>query len=191
MDAWANVSHFLSYKSEADIPTDLKRDFFAISGLFYMADKHFELFFQESIRSRERATESIGAAKPDLDQEINLDTLTAYVAENYADRDQPSLESISTVVQELRAYGYPSLRALDDDLRISAKAFAQYEEDNPPANNDDADGEDRRFNGVGVIRGSLCIAYPAFIPYMHPAPSDGATYARYQHLVEEPEAKRK
>jgi putative GTP pyrophosphokinase len=25
MDAWANVSHFLSYKSEADIPTDLKR----------------------------------------------------------------------------------------------------------------------------------------------------------------------
>lgn len=37
MDAWANVSHYLEYKSETDVPSELKRDFYALSGLFYVA----------------------------------------------------------------------------------------------------------------------------------------------------------
>lgn len=39
MDAWANVSHYLDYKGESSIPEHLRRDFFALSGLFYVADK--------------------------------------------------------------------------------------------------------------------------------------------------------
>lgn len=48
MDAWANVSHYLAYKGEPSIPTELRKDFFALSGLFYVADKHFEIFFQQA-----------------------------------------------------------------------------------------------------------------------------------------------
>ena len=32
MDAWANVSHYLAYKSNAGIPPELRRDFYALSG---------------------------------------------------------------------------------------------------------------------------------------------------------------
>ncbi|MHC4394799.1 MAG: GTP pyrophosphokinase [Planctomycetota bacterium] len=39
-DAWASVSHHLDYKTNS-IPEELKRDFYALSGLFYVADTHF------------------------------------------------------------------------------------------------------------------------------------------------------
>lgn len=46
-DAWASISHYLDYKSESAIPSHLKRDFHALSGLFYVADTHFETLLQE------------------------------------------------------------------------------------------------------------------------------------------------
>jgi len=44
MHAWATVSHHLDYKQEADIPSELKDDFYALSGVFYIADSLFEQF---------------------------------------------------------------------------------------------------------------------------------------------------
>jgi len=46
-DAWASISHHLDYKKKADIPEELKRDFHALSGLFYVADTHFLLIRKE------------------------------------------------------------------------------------------------------------------------------------------------
>ncbi|HIJ02078.1 TPA: hypothetical protein HA363_05465 [Candidatus Woesearchaeota archaeon] len=46
-DAWASISHYLDYKNESAIPLHLKRDFHALSGLFYVADTHFEILRQE------------------------------------------------------------------------------------------------------------------------------------------------
>ena len=46
-DAWATISHDLDYKNESEIPIHLKRDFHALSGLFYVADTHFEILKQE------------------------------------------------------------------------------------------------------------------------------------------------
>lgn len=40
-DAWASISHYLDYKKESVIPNQLKRDFHALCGLFYVADTHF------------------------------------------------------------------------------------------------------------------------------------------------------
>ncbi len=42
-DAWASISHYLEYKKPGRIPDHLKRDFYALSGLFYVADTHFDL----------------------------------------------------------------------------------------------------------------------------------------------------
>lgn len=39
-DAWASVSHHLDYKTNS-IQDESKRDFYALSGLFYVADTHF------------------------------------------------------------------------------------------------------------------------------------------------------
>lgn len=46
-DAWASISHYLDYKKESEIPRHLKRDFHALSGLFYIADTHFAILRQE------------------------------------------------------------------------------------------------------------------------------------------------
>lgn len=46
-DAWASISHNLDYKKESEVPIHLKRDFNALSGLFYVADTHFEILKQE------------------------------------------------------------------------------------------------------------------------------------------------
>nr|VFJ90616.1 MAG: hypothetical protein BECKLFY1418A_GA0070994_101230 [Candidatus Kentron sp. LFY] len=42
-DAWASVSHHLDYKEISAVPESLKRDFYALSGLFYVADTHFSI----------------------------------------------------------------------------------------------------------------------------------------------------
>lgn len=46
-DAWASISHYLEYKQENFLPTDLRRDFYALSGLFYVADTHFTILRKE------------------------------------------------------------------------------------------------------------------------------------------------
>jgi putative GTP pyrophosphokinase len=46
-DAWASISHYLDYKQESFLPFQLRRDFHALSGLFYVADTHFSMLRQE------------------------------------------------------------------------------------------------------------------------------------------------
>ena len=48
-DAWDSVSHHLDYKTNS-IRDELKRDFHALSGLFYVADTHFSFIKQDKKR---------------------------------------------------------------------------------------------------------------------------------------------
>lgn len=48
-DAWAAVSH-LFYKGEGKVPSSLEKDFYALNGLFYVADTHFEMLRPEMLR---------------------------------------------------------------------------------------------------------------------------------------------
>ncbi len=48
-DAWASISHHLDYKQRKKIPIEWERDFYALSGLFYVADQHFRILNQESL----------------------------------------------------------------------------------------------------------------------------------------------
>ena len=41
-DAWGAVSHCF-YKGEGKVPSKLEKDFYALNGLFYVADTHFEI----------------------------------------------------------------------------------------------------------------------------------------------------
>lgn len=49
-DAWAAISHHLDYKQDFGVPGHLKRDFYALSGLFYIADTHFEILKKEQFK---------------------------------------------------------------------------------------------------------------------------------------------
>jgi hypothetical protein len=148
MDAWANISHYLSYKNEADVPKNLKRDFQALSGLFYVADTHFELFFKESKRSQQnihdRITTSLGdATKAIINEEINLDSLRAYLSSKFSERYCDADKSISMLINELYSVSISIISQLEEIYNLTWDIFILYEQEQLV---------NRKFTAVGTIR---------------------------------------
>jgi len=178
MDAWANISHFLEYKSESDIPKELKRDFNALSGLFYVADTHFEMFYKERQKNTMELTDTIKniVKKSDsyLDTPLNLDSLTLYLANKFPDRGQANSTTKSYLVTELTTAGYNTIRYLDNQLDRSIKAFLKYESEKYP---------DRKFLDTGVVRISLAILDKDFRKLIYPNDKH-EIYLEYEKLIE-------
>ncbi len=148
MDAWANVSHHLAYKGEETIPPELRRDFHALSGLFYVADKHFELFLD---RARDVGTSTREPGRKRLDEiPLSLDTLVGYLERQYPDRRRSSRRAVAELADELQKFGYGDLAALNDMLVKTADRFAKSEKNSPPLGM-----KGRRYADVGVVRTSL------------------------------------
>jgi hypothetical protein len=108
MDAWANVSHHLDYKTDKDVPAELRKDFYALSGLFYVADRHFEMFYSQSNQSRREMKELFEDALPNDQkerQELNLDTLVAYLATKFPERQQSPSKDVSSLLSSLLKSG--------------------------------------------------------------------------------------
>jgi putative GTP pyrophosphokinase len=140
MDAWANISHYLDYKSDTDIPTELKRDFYALSGLFYVADTHFEMFF----KSKSKVAKRLEATDFLPTQEINMDSLRVFLAKRLPDRTRSNLEDISMLVRQLLSNGYSSIGELEVALDISKDALIALEKESRV-----------NFTDLGVVRVSL------------------------------------
>jgi putative GTP pyrophosphokinase len=182
MDAWANVSHYLAYKGEASIPVDLRRDFHALAGLFYVADRHFEFLSAGSKESEKAALVAFSDGRQrnvdDFTVPIDRSTMLGYLTTKFPERQAPSERDASELVEEVARLGYEDIGALDADLtRVGAAALA-YEAEYPPgtANDDDEeetdpnyaddqspqDRGDGRFAAVGIARMSLAIARPEY-----------------------------
>ena len=149
MDAWASASHYLDYKTEKDVPAELKRDFYALSGLFYVADQHFEMFFRSRQDVKERVSEDFASSSPNLDQAINLDNLKAYLAKRFPDRAEGTAAQHSDLIQELFSAGYTTIKQVDEVLNVGWDAFLQYERENPPGLHPE---KKERFGRLGVVR---------------------------------------
>lgn len=163
MDAWAAASHYLDYKSEADVPVDLQRDFHALSGLFYVADQHFELFFKARSLTQEKVEEIFRDSTSPLVQPINFDTVSAFLQRRYPDRSQAQPEDVSALVDSLIKTGLTTLEQLDQVLDQKETAFLQYEKSFPPSDTPD---KPKPFTAVGVVRLSL-VHRPDFEPDQH------------------------
>lgn len=155
MDAWANVSHYLAYKGKYSIPEDLRRDFYALSGLFYLADKHFELFFQEAIESTKRALTKAASGRLAADEPLNLETMEALLRELYPDRVRVERGVLSEFVEEIAEFGYTHVGELRSALIKANEAMLQMEKDYPPGFRR-RKGE--RFADVGMARQTLGLA---------------------------------
>jgi len=130
MHAWATVSHHLTYKQEIDVPTEQKNSFNALGGVFYIADTLFELF--QSTRN-ETITSLMDKVKKDqfnLDEEINLDTLKAYMLWKYPERRNPPDSRVSSLITEIRALKYDNFRTLNRLLDDTQEKMIQYERKN-------------------------------------------------------------
>jgi len=159
MDAWAAISHYLDYKTEEAIPSSLRKDFFAMSGLFYVADKHFETFFKASEASRDNAQQQ----KASKNQEVNLDTLTAFLSEQFPHRSDDTAEETSLLVGELYGAGVRTIGELKDIVSRANNALLAWEADDPPHEEiyDDETGEFQsrptRYSRMGAIRLMLAL----------------------------------
>ena len=127
MDSWANISHYLDYKTEQDIPSELKRDFHALSGMFYVADKHFQLFFEQRLRKRVEIAEALENTSSDFDLPINLDTIVAYLKNCFPGRNHAASSNISELVEELNEAKYATLKELDKIVNNTEKGLLLYE----------------------------------------------------------------
>lgn len=158
MHAWSIISHYLDYKTPHAVPSELKRDFNALSGLFYVADQHFEMFFKSSKTSHKQASVAVKKQKGTLDVEINFDTLTAYLKKEYPTREHSDASITGILIEELNKAGIKSLKVLNEKLRLGAKAFAAYEKKYPPflTIGNDVKGV-CKFMDVGVVRITLQI----------------------------------
>lgn len=156
MHAWATISHYLDYKSPQAIPTELRKDFHALSGLFYVADSHFELFFRSSQEARKQAEQRIEEGGDLSKEEINLDTFIAFLRQKYPGRQRSDATDVSELVEEIVGAGYTSLAQVDKDVDKAAKAFECYEAHFPPH-----DGE--TYVDVGVVRSSLSIVNDRYL----------------------------
>jgi ppGpp synthetase/RelA/SpoT-type nucleotidyltranferase len=157
MDAWASVSHYLDYKSAYGVPSALRRDFYALSALFYVADQHFEMLFRAREETRAKATKDAGSAQNLIDQEINLDTLTALLRERYKDREHSSPGDMSELLGELHAAGYKNIQGFRKDLERFQHAADEYEKKHPPGGT-----RRRRFTDIGIVRMALDIGNTAY-----------------------------
>lgn len=74
--AWAAISHKLDYKSEVEVPRELRRQLFRLSALLELADDEFDGLRTDTAQVEARYEERIGAG--DLDIELNAASLETY-----------------------------------------------------------------------------------------------------------------
>jgi len=172
MDAWANVSHYLAYKGEASIPEHLRRDFHALSGLFYVADRHFELFFREAESSEQQALSVIRSTETIGDAPVNLDTVHAMLKRLYPDRTRAKRGQVSVFLEGIAAAGYGELKKLENALVQGQSAAERYEADWPPELI-----AGKKYSDVGFARMALAIADAEYARQYYP---DEARFVEYR-----------
>lgn len=91
MHAWADISHKLSYKKKEHIPELFQRNLFQLSALFEIADDRFEILRTDREKYRDQI---IGSGKFNIKQELNFDSLQAFLDFYFSNRKKDSEHTI-------------------------------------------------------------------------------------------------
>lgn len=151
MDAWANVSHHLAYKGEASIPAPLRRDFNALSGLFYVADKQFQSFADGVARAE---ADALILESMDLPIPIDRGTVRKLFVQMFPHRERVPSSEISEFVEQVVDVGYEDVESLRDAIRCGLDEALDLE------HHISVDGSD--LADVGLARFALAMSDEAF-----------------------------
>ena len=180
-DAWAIVAHHLNYKEESDVPVELRRKLNALSGLFETADSQFDLLKKDRVEYKKQVGQLIRTDSADaLQHDINLDNLTAYLANRFPGRQQAESSDIAEFLGELKRFGYVKLKQLEDVISHASQAAVEFEKKYPPAVKS---YEEPIYNQVGISRTCLSIADNKYLEGQNWG-STGKTQRReFAHLI--------
>jgi putative GTP pyrophosphokinase len=87
MHAWAEIEHKLSYKSAEQVPDQFRRKLFRLSAKFEEADEQFEELRNGIGDYRAIIQEAVKDVPSFRNQELNLDTLQAFLDTAFPDRE--------------------------------------------------------------------------------------------------------
>jgi putative GTP pyrophosphokinase len=149
-DAWAAVSHVLGYKGQASIPQELQRDFYALSGMFYVADQHFEMLYDQAEQVGREASEAVASPVPEP-LPFNADTLVALLNNRYPDREPATRSLAAELIGELEAAGIDTVSEFEALLDRADHDALRYEDAYPP-------GPPGQYYSVGFARVCLYLA---------------------------------
>jgi hypothetical protein len=150
MHAWATISHHLAYKQEMDIPSELKTDFRALSGMFYVADSVFEQFRKARLLKISKLNKSIELNNFDLEQELNIESLDAFLRWKYPERKSSRNIEYSKLLGQLETAGIDSYKFINEMLDAYKDKFLKYEKKYPPLGK-----KGLKFTRTGIVRSIL------------------------------------
>ncbi len=153
MDAWASVSHHLDYKSGASVPTELRKDFYALSGLFYVADTHFQMFYRQVEEFRQKLERESRQELLSSTDELNADALVAYLRTRFPERREADMSSVVDFLEELVKNNYKKLRQVDEVIGRGEAAMIREEKTTPPTSRNS--DKKTQYNQIGAARVSL------------------------------------
>ncbi|WP_088363608.1 GTP pyrophosphokinase [Bacillus cereus] len=121
MHAWADIEHKLQYKKKEHIPKEIQRKFYQLSALFELADEQFEVLRDK----KEEIYTSVASSRNfDTKQEMNADTLQAFLDLNMSERDIQE-GSTSDLLDELLQYDI----SFDDLEKTLKEVGVEFQED--------------------------------------------------------------
>lgn len=85
MHAWAEIEHKLSYKSAEQVPDQFRRKLYRLSAKFEEADEQFEELRDGITNYRKNIRETVKNASAFRTQDLNLDTLQAFLDKAFPD----------------------------------------------------------------------------------------------------------
>jgi len=121
--AWAEIEHDIVYKSNEEIPYQLRRQFASLAGLLEIADREFEQLRHNQVKVRENIEKAIMG--DDLYMPIDLDSLSFYFAKYH---NKKSLSDRGRLILKmLDDLKVKSIRSLHDILTKESLEYADAE----------------------------------------------------------------
>jgi ppGpp synthetase/RelA/SpoT-type nucleotidyltranferase len=127
--AWAEIEHDIQYKSEATIPSSIRRRFMSIAGLLEIADREFQVIQEEDEALRRSARALVEQGHLDR-VAITPDALKTYLDMKLGPDGRMSVYSYDWSAQLLLRLGFTNLKQVDlaitphDDDRLSRIAYS-------------------------------------------------------------------
>jgi putative GTP pyrophosphokinase len=162
--AWAEIEHDLGYKTEGELPQEMRRRFSRLAGLLELADEEFERLREDITQYEKRVDETIKSAPQTLmiDQStvvaalgsekalIKLDEAVADAA-NLALREKIDAAYVGREARELKTLGIDNISQLMRYATVYQEHIACFVRHWVPEVDPESSDKDPFYRGIGLF----------------------------------------